>query len=72
MDARELAIEAIKAIENVPMTEDDDARTETVAETTFVVKTAEGRFSVCDNGEEVENLTRDQAIRIICENLAED
>jgi hypothetical protein len=68
-EATKLAEKAIAAIENVAMNEDDDARTEPVADTTYVVKTADGKYSVCDNGEEVENLDKENAIRIIVENL---
>lgn len=38
-------------------------------ETTYVVKTRENSFSVCDNGEEVANLDIKNAICVIVENL---
>jgi len=69
-EATKLAEQAIAAIENVPMTADDDARTETVADTTIVIKTADNEYSVCDNGEEVDGLDKQNAIRVIIENLA--
>lgn len=67
--AMRLAEQAIRSIENEKMTADENLLACPVADTTVVVKTAEGKFSVCDNGEEVSGLNRQGAIRIIVENL---
>lgn len=40
-----------------------------VADTTVLFKNTDGTYSVCDNGESVDGLTRDGAIGIIVENL---
>jgi hypothetical protein len=64
-EARKLATDAVESIESVPMTADEDARSETVADMVYVVKTGEGRFSVCDNGEEIGWLDRNSAIEVI-------
>lgn len=57
--ARKLAIETIEYA---------DAEGEPVADTTVVGKDANG-YWVTDNGEEVNGLTKEQAIEIIVENL---
>lgn len=59
--ARKLAIETI---------EHADEAGQPVADTTLVGKDANG-YWVTDNGEEVNGLTKEQAIEIIIENLSE-
>jgi hypothetical protein len=44
---------------------------ESVADTTVLFLNADGTYSVVDNGESVDGLTADEAVRIICENLAD-
>lgn len=60
--ARKLAIETIEYA---------DAEGQPVAETT-VVGLTDGKYWVTDNGEEVDGLTKEQAIEIIVENLTSD
>lgn len=60
--ARKLALETI---------EHADAEGQPVADAT-VVGLTEGKYWVTDNGEEVSNLTKEQAVEIIVENLTSD
>lgn len=58
--ARKLAIKEIEFA---------DAEGNSVADTTVVGIDSDGKYWVTDNGEEVDNLTKEQAIEIIVENL---
>lgn len=42
---------------------------ESVADTTVLILEADGTYSVTDNGEEVNGLSKERAIEIIVENL---
>ena len=44
---------------------------EPVAEQTVLLKNADGSYCVVDNGEQVDNLDKTSAIRIMVENLTE-
>ena len=59
-DAKKLAIESLEGL-----TEDGTD----VADTTCVYLQPDGRYTVTDNGESVTGLDRDNAIRVIVENL---
>ncbi len=37
---------------------------------TYAVRTSKDKFSICDNGEEVSNLTIEQAAKVAKENLS--
>lgn len=67
MDAQKARRIAVEIVTNI--TDGDPAY---VANSTVVVGAAkDGTFWVADNGEEVDGLTRDQAIDTIVENLAD-
>lgn len=68
--ARELATAAVKAVtQGTPGPRDEGIVYEPVADTTVVNRMPDGTYVVTDNGEEVSNLTAEQAIEIIVENL---
>jgi hypothetical protein len=59
-DAKKLAIESLEGL---------DEEGASVADTTCVFLQPNGKYTVTDNGEEVADLDRENAIRIIVENL---